>query len=347
MSRPFDIIVYGATGYSGTITCEYLAAKAGRNVKWAIAGRDKGKLETLRSELAKIDATLNNMELFVVDANEYSQILNLASKTRVLCSFVGPYRIYGEPVVRACVEAGTDYVDVTGEPPFYSEVIEKHQAAAAQKKLYILPACGVGSLITDMAVETLKEEFTKEKSTAVSARGYVKYNGRFAKTFSNGTWNTLVNSMASKPARGPRKPKTEASGAPQPKKSRVGTHLFKPLTNWAVPFVEGADLHTIRRTNELNQSSTGNAAFTYSQFTLLPLIPPIWLIVTLFTMFIIMFCSKFAFVRKRLKERSFPNGGPNKEQRKDSSVDVWVTAKDANGRTKSLHLHCPDRKSVV
>ena len=70
---------------------------------------------------------------------------------------VGPYRVYGEPIVRACVEAGTDYVDVTGEPPFYSEVIEKHHASAAAKKLYILPACGVGSLITDFAMETLKE----------------------------------------------------------------------------------------------------------------------------------------------------------------------------------------------
>jgi len=260
--------------------------------------------------------------------------------------------VYGEPVVRACVEAGTDYVDVTGEPPFYSEVIEKHHVSAAAKKLYILPACGVGSLITDFAVETLKEAFPKD-SPVVQARSYVKYNGRFAKTFSNGTWNTLVNSMASKGQRGPKKDgeksssassspsSSAAAAAKKPRAPRVGLHLFKPLTNWAYPFVEGADLHTIRRTNELTMNATGNDAFTYAQFTLLPLIPPLWLIMTLFTMMIILFCSRFAFVRNRLKARQFPNGGPSKEQRSDSSVDVYVAAKDAAGKTKSLHLHCP------
>jgi short subunit dehydrogenase-like uncharacterized protein len=341
-TRPFDIIVYGASGYSGTITCEYLANKASANIKWAIAGRDERKLEALRSDLAKINVACAKLTIFKVDANEHAEILGLASKTRVLCSFVGPYRVYGEPIVRACVEAGTDYVDVTGEPPFYSEVIEKHHAAAAAKKLYILPACGVGSLITDFAMETLKEAFGKE-ATVVSGRSYVKYNGRYAKTFSNGTWNTLVNSMASKPARPAKKEGETASGAEKKKARapRVGLHLFKPLTNWAYPFVEGADLHTIRRTNELNLKVTGNEAFTYAQFTLLPIIPPLWLLMTLFTMFIILFCSKFSFVRNKLKARSIPNGGPNKEQRSDSSVDVYSVAKDANGNTKSLHLHCP------
>jgi len=276
-TRPFDIIVYGASGYSGAITCEYLANKASSNVKWAIAGRDTSKLESLRAELGKINPACAGLTIFKVDANDSTEILSLASKTRVLCSFVGPYRVYGEPIVRACVEAGTDYVDVTGEPPFYSEVIEKHHASAAAKKLYILPACGVGSLITDFAVETLKEAFGKT-ANVVSARSYVKYNGRFAKTFSNGTWNTLVNSMASKPARPAKKegaPAATDEKKKAPRAPRVGLHLFKPLTNWAYPFVEGADLHTIRRTNELNFGLTGNQAFTYAQFTLLPIIPPL------------------------------------------------------------------------
>jgi short subunit dehydrogenase-like uncharacterized protein len=198
-------------------------------------------------------------------------------------------------------------------------------------------------LITDFAVETLKQAFDKDASV-VSARGYVKYNGRYAKTFSNGTWNTLVNSMASKPPRREKKEEGASSSAPaarKPRAPRVGLHMFKPLTNWAYPFVEGADLHTIRRTNELNAKSTGSDSFTYAQFTLLPLIPPLWLIVTLCTMFVIMFCSKFSWVRNKLKARSFAGGGPSKDQRSDSSVDVYVQAKDSNGKSKSLHLHCP------
>lgn len=237
---------------------------------------------------------------------------------------------------------------MTGEPPFYAEVIEKYHTAAAEKKLYIIPTCGVGALIPDFALETLKEAFGNE-GTVVSARSYVKYNGRYAKTFSNGTWNTLVNSMASA---GQRKKRVEGEAAPAAKKPeqrkkrapRVGLHLFKPLTNWAYPFVEGADLHTIRRTNELNvaqKKGTGNEDFSYAQFTLLPIIPPLWLIWTLCIMFVILFCSKFSFVRNKLRTRQIANGGPTKEQRSDSSVDVYVTAKDTNGKTKSMHIHCP------
>src|SRR5690606_20481397 len=127
--------------------------------------------------------------------------------------------------------AGTDYVDVTGEPPFYAEVIEKYHETAAEKKLYIMPTCAVGALITDFAVEALKESFD---SPVVSARGYVKYNGRYAKTFSNGTWNTLVNSMSSKPPRSAKKP--AAGAVKKPRAPRVGLHLFKPVKNWAYPF---------------------------------------------------------------------------------------------------------------
>lgn len=228
-------------------------------------------------------------------------------------------------------------MDVTGEPSFFLDIIEKYQTEAESKKLYILPACGVGSLITDVAVETLKEDFTThEESTVIQALGYVKYNGRYAKTFSNGTWNTLINSMASKPKRTQKKPVGERK-----KTVRVGTHFFKKIWNWAVPFVEGADLYSIRRTNELNKSSTGNAEFSYAQFTLLPLLPPLWLIWTLLTMLIIMFFSKINFVRKWLISQTIANGGPSKQQRQDSSVDVWILAKDSKGKSKNLHMHCP------
>lgn len=152
-----------------------------------------------------------------------------------ITALIGPYRIYGEPIVRACVEAETDYVDVTGEPPFYNEVIDKYHEVAKEKKLYIIPACGIGSLLTDFAVETLKEAFLAEKETSTSVSTYLKYNGRYAKTFSNGTWNTLINSMSSKPQRsgGKRFPNVSKRA---PKK---GLHLSR--SSWAYPFVEGKE----------------------------------------------------------------------------------------------------------
>jgi len=334
-NRKFDVIVYGASGYSGAITCEYIANKAPRNFKWAIAGRDKVKLDELKKRLEEIDPQYSNLETFVADATNFEQIKKLCDQTRVFISFVGPYRKFGVPIVRACVEAETDYVDVTGEPPFYNEVIDKYNDIAKEKKLYIVPACGIGSLITDFAVETLKEEFQKEGESCISANTYLRYNGKYAKNFSSGTWNTLVNSLSSKPPRTDRKkfPETRRKRA-----KRQGLHVSR--YSWAYPFVEGADKHTINRTNELTLGSTGNIDFNYQQFTLLPLIPPLWLLKTLFLMFIVLFFSKFSFVSNLLKKRKIDNGGPTKEQRDQCSVDVFVDARSEN-KKKTLHLHAP------
>lgn len=333
--REFDVIVYGASGYSGSITCEYIANKAPRGFKWAISGRDKVKLEELKKNLEKIDPQYANLDIFVADATNFEQIKKLCDRTSVFISFVGPYRKFGEPIVRACVEAGTDYVDVTGEPPFYNEIIDKYHDKAKEKKIYIVPACGIGSLITDFAVETLKESFAKEGDSCESVNTYIRYNGKYAKNFSSGTWNTLVNSLSSKP------PRTERKKFPETRKKRTkrqGLHISR--LSWAYPFVEGADKHTINRTNELMMGTTGNIDFNYQQFTLLPLIPPFWLLKILFLMFIVLFFSKISFVSNLLKKRKIEHGGPTKEQRDQCSVDVYVDAKSET-KKKSLHLHCP------
>ena len=188
----------------------------------------------------------------------------------------------------------------------------------------------------DVAVETLKESF--EDGAVVSAQGFVRYNGRYAKTFSNGTWGTFINSMANKPSK--KKPSANATpAAPKKRAPRVGTHM--KFSSWAFPFVEGADLMVVRRTNELNEGKTGNDNFSYAQFTLLPLFPPLWLIGSMLLLFVIMFFSKISFIRNYLLKQKSTDGGPNKEQRKDTSVDVIIEAKDGQGKKKTLKMKCP------
>eukprot|EP01120_Amphizonella_sp_Union-15-10_P014612 TRINITY_DN714_c0_g1_i1.p1 TRINITY_DN714_c0_g1~~TRINITY_DN714_c0_g1_i1.p1 ORF type:complete len:425 (+),score=73.34 TRINITY_DN714_c0_g1_i1:70-1275(+) len=341
--KQFDIIVLGANGYTGKITAEYLARERDE-ASFAIAGRNTSELQKIKNELQDIDRTLSNLTVISCDVTDPSQLASLTSKTKVLINCVGPYRLFGEEVVKACILNGTHYIDVTGEPPFVQMIVEKYHEEAEKKKLYILPACGIGSLIPDVVVEDIKESFAKQGSRALDVKGYIKYNGRYSKTMSNGTWRTLVESFSRRRG-GPRPSRqttTSTSGGSEQRKrgpKRVGFHYFKG--SWAVPFVEGADLHVVRRTNALTMDQAGSPNFSYSQYTLMPLFPPLWLISTLFMVVIAMFFAKFGFVRNLLLKRNIPDRGPTKEQRSQSSVDFTVYAQDNQRVSKTLKLHTP------
>jgi len=337
-SRTYDIILYGATGYTGEITAEYLAANYRGNEKWAISGRSKSKLDELKAKLMLLNKDCVSIGVIPCDATKSEEIKFLASQTRVLINCVGPYRIYGDQVVAACVEAGTDYTDVTGEPPFVMETIAKYHNISAEKQIYILPACGVGSLIPDVCVQLLKDEYTKEGTRAVKAQGYAKYNGRYAKTFSNGTWQTFVNSMSKKNSRGSSGASKESRGSKKPKFKRRGFHYYAQTASWGFPFVEGADVHIVKRTNELTMHDD---EFFYEQFIAIPLIPPLWLISIMFTILFMMLFSKIAYVKNMLLKRNFQDGGPSKAQRQTSSFDFYAHGIDEVGNRKVVHCHAP------
>lgn len=192
-------------------------------------------------------------------------------------------------------------------------------------------------------MEALKESFSKEGSKVVEGKGFVKYNGRYAKTFSNGTWGTFVNSMGSRAPRARRDP-AAASAAPvakKPRGPRAGFHYYAFNKTWAVPFVEGADLFIVRRTNELTQGRTGHADFGYAQWTLFPLLPPLYTLWAVFTVVMLMYLAKIPFLRKWLAKRTFDNGGPTREQRQGCSYEYIAEAKDDKGKRKRLHMTCP------
>src|SRR5690242_7328549 len=112
--RPYDIVLYGATGFTGALTAEYLAGNAG-GTRWALAGRNRSKLEAVRARLAETDPGLAGLPLLHADAGEPESLRELAAATRAVITTVGPYITYGEPLVAACAAAGTDYLDLTGE----------------------------------------------------------------------------------------------------------------------------------------------------------------------------------------------------------------------------------------
>jgi short subunit dehydrogenase-like uncharacterized protein len=124
-SRSYDVIVWGSTGFTGRLTCEYLNATY-PDLKWAIAGRNKTVLEELKSKLC----LKSSVDIIIADLNEKSSLNNMTSKTTVLLSTAGPYAKIGTPIVDACVESNTHYCDLTGEAPWVRKIIDNYDVEA-------------------------------------------------------------------------------------------------------------------------------------------------------------------------------------------------------------------------
>src|SRR3990167_3200996 len=140
----FDIIVYGATGFTGRLVAEYLAQTygVGAEVKWAMAGRSADKLAAVRDEIGAPKDT----PLIVADASDPASVKAMVSRAKAILTTVGPYQLYGSDLVAECAAQGTDYLDLSGEPNWMAEMIGKHEAAAKQSGARILFSCGFASL---------------------------------------------------------------------------------------------------------------------------------------------------------------------------------------------------------
>ena len=153
--RPYDIVVFGATSFVGQILCRYLAERHGQTgpLRWAIAGRNAAKLDTVADDLK---LTVDHL---VADATDETALRELVETTNVIVSTVGPYALYGSAVVAAAVAAGTDYCDLTGEPHWMQQMIDAHQDEATLTGARIIHACGFDSIPSDLGVY-----FTQQKS---------------------------------------------------------------------------------------------------------------------------------------------------------------------------------------
>jgi len=145
----FDIIVHGATGFTGRLVAEHLLARYGTDgpVKWAMSGRSPAKLEQVRTEIGATDTSL-----ITADAADSASLAAMVARTRAVITTVGPYQLYGEPLVAACAGAGTDYLDLSGEPAWMAAMIPKYDAAARASGARILFSCGFDSIPFELGV---------------------------------------------------------------------------------------------------------------------------------------------------------------------------------------------------
>jgi len=188
--RDLDLVLFGATGFTGGLTADYLAEHAPDGLRWALVGRSKDKLEAVRSRLAETDAELKNLELIVADASDAASLKSVAERTRVVITTVGPYIQFGEPLVAACAAAGTDYVDLTGEPEFVDQMYVRYHEQAQQTGARIVHACGFDSIPHDLGAYFAVKQLGA--SGPVTMRGVVRSNA----TFSGGTFHSAIGAFS-------------------------------------------------------------------------------------------------------------------------------------------------------
>lgn len=164
MASPrFDIVVFGATSFVGRLLCEYLLAHYGadgaRGLRWAMAGRSAAKLQALVVELGAAAAPL---QLITADAADEAALRVMCAQARVVVSTVGPYALYGEPLVKVCAETGTDYCDLTGETPWIRQMLDRYEKQAQRSGARIVHCCGFDSIPSDLGVWFLQQQAQKQ-----------------------------------------------------------------------------------------------------------------------------------------------------------------------------------------
>lgn len=245
-ARACDIILFGATGFTGELTAEYLARHGGKKLRWALAGRSLEKLVAVRERLAKLNPACRDLPLLQADVNDAAALSELADSARVIITTVGPYLSYGEPLVAACAAAGTDYVDLTGEPEFVDRMWLAYHAQAQQTGARIVHCCGFDSIPHDLGAL-----FTVQQLPAgapLKLEGFVRAGGNF----SGGTFHSAITAMSRmRQSRGVAQQRREQEGRPAARRigsthERVHRVTFAGKSMWAVP-MPTVDPQIVRR----------------------------------------------------------------------------------------------------
>jgi len=192
MERPYDIVLFGATGFVGTLTAEYLAAHAPDGLRWAVAGRSRDRLESLRERLAGLGKAAE-VGVLEADVSDPASVRALAGHARVLATTVGPYLTYGEELVAACADAGTDYLDLSGESEFVDLMYVRHDARARETGARLVHAAGFDSIPHDLGAYFTVSQLPE--GVPLTVDGFVRADAMF----SGGTFASALNQLSRGP----------------------------------------------------------------------------------------------------------------------------------------------------
>ena len=269
-TKQLDLIIWGATGFTGQLVSEYINKKYSNTaLKWGIAGRNKDKASVIAEQL-----NIAKDRVFIADCNDIESLIKLTSKTKVICTTVGPYAKLGTNLIEACIKSNTNYCDITGETQWIRKMIDKYHSKAKENKIKIINSCGFDSIPSDMGV------FYSQKNLFEKTGKYAnKINMRVAGAkggISGGTYNSLSNVLEeARVDKEVRKTLTNPYGLNPigkqngPDKADLQTVTFDKISNsWIAPFVmAGINTKIVRRSHALIDFKYGSD-FSYDEATL-------------------------------------------------------------------------------
>ena len=318
-SRPHDLVLFGATGFTGALTADYLAGHAPAGCRWALAGRDQTKLEAVRAALAAAHPdvpALADLPLLTADATDAAALKTLAESTRVLITTVGPYARHGEPLAAACAAAGTDYLDLTGEPEFVDRVFLDHHATAVKTGARLVHACGFDSIPHDLGALFTVRQFPDD--VPVRMAGFVRASGGFSGGTLASTLLALSRPKAMRDATARRR-----TADPRPTDRRIGSAggrigHSKDAHAWVAPMPTIDPQIVLRSAAALPEYGPD---FRYSHYAAVKRLPVA--LGGLFAVATLALAAQVPPLRKALSNTLKPGDGPGPDRRARS----WFTVR--------------------
>ena len=324
-TREFDVVLFGATGFTGGLTADYLARNVPAGCRWALAGRNAGRLREVRDRLASGDASLADLRLLDADVTAPASLADVATRARVVITTVGPYLEHGAPLVAACAAAGTDYVDLSGEPEFVDRMYLAHHEQAVRTGARIVHSCGFESIPPDLGAMFTVDQLPA--GVALRVRGLVRTNA----TFSGGTFASALGAFS----RAAHMRQTSAERRrvePRPRGRNVrttarGPHYDRQAGYGVVP-LPTIDALVVRRSAAALERYGPD--FTYSHYAAMKRLPT--LVAGIGLMGAVGVSAQVPPLRRFLTSRVPQGQGPSEERRAKSHFSVRFIG-EGGGRT--------------
>jgi short subunit dehydrogenase-like uncharacterized protein len=332
MEKDFDIIIYGATGFTGKLCSKYLSENTS-DIKWAIAGRNKEKLEEVKKEFSL------DVDIFIAESNDEKALDNITQNTKVVLSTAGPFHRYSSNLVKSCVKNSSDYVDITGEFFWIREMIDLHHEEASSKGVRIVPACGYDSIPSDLGTffaSTKINEPIKRIESFHAGQGGV----------SGGTTETgfsMGDLKLGKKMNDPFVLNPEKSVSKEQKllgSDSVGIKKNNLIKSWTGPFIMAvSNTRVVRRSAallELNQEGYG-VNFTYQEHAFYKKFRTALLVTFVTLLFGLILSTPIRKLIRPLLPK--PGEGPSEETMENGFFDSFFSAELGSGEKKLFRVH--------
>mgnify|MGYP006099408325 CR=1 FL=1 len=332
MEKDFDIIIYGATGFTGQLCVKYLSENA-TDIKWGIAGRNKKKLQKVLSDLS-IDVSI-----FIADSDDQEALDQITNKTKVILTTAGPFHRYGSKLVKSCVKNSSHYVDITGESFWIREMIDKHHDEASSKGVRIIPACGYDSLPSDLGSYFVRKKVKgpiKRIESFHAGQGGVS-GGTTETGFSMGDLNLdkkMNDPFVLNPAESISKEQRAKSS------DMIGIKYNKTIKAWTGPFIMAImNTRVVRRSATLlDERQEGYGLnFTYQEHAFYKKLSTTFLVSFMTLLFGFIIKTPLRKIVRPLLPK--PGEGPSEETMNNGFFDSLFSAQLEDGSVETYRVH--------